>query len=100
MGNSACPLYGSARRRGRRGTVSEAQGEPNRNQRQNGDAEIIVHACKIGIQFRDRFAVLSRLDGLAHAFAENRLGDKERLNQPVPTDLVDGMALNVTNPVF
>lgn len=99
MGDFACQCDASTRRRRWRRSVPEAQGQPNRNQRQNGDTEIVVHSCKIGIQRGGRFAVLRRLDNLAHAFAEDKLDENEARNQPVQADLVNRVALNGANPV-
>ena len=66
---------------------------------QNSDTEIVVHSCKIGVRRGHRFAVLGRLDGLGHAFAENKLGENEGRNQPVQADLLGRVALDGTKPI-
>ena len=100
MGNPARQFDGSARLWRRRRAVPEAQGQPDRDQRKNGDAEVVVHTGERGIQRGGRLALLGRFHELGHAFTEDKLRENERGNQPVQPDLPDRVAVDGTGPVF
>lgn len=83
----------------RQGTVLPAQDQPDGDQCKDGDAEIVVHSGKKSLANCNGFPFFGRVDCFGHAFAEDKLRENKRRDQPVQADLLDRVSSDAAEMV-